>query len=176
MLETSNIVFCCVFFGHFGVRKCFFSRMRWVWRISLSLMICRWVNIFDRIGVIYLGKLVEVCSSDELYAHTIYPYTKALLSTIPIRDSKLTRSNKRINLKGDVTSPIGFPVGCWFFSRCPITTERCLEEDPQLHKLESGHFKCCHNMWIIGNIHRIIAYILYELILHIFRIIELYGS
>jgi oligopeptide transport system ATP-binding protein len=103
-------------------------------------------HISDRIGVMYLGKLVEVCGSRELYKNPIHPYTKALLSSIPIPDPNLTRKNKRIILKGDVPSPIDPPVGCRFASRCPIMTARCKQEDPQLREMAPGHVVSCHNV------------------------------
>ena len=103
-------------------------------------------HISDRIGVMYLGKLVEVCESKELYKHPMHPYTKALLSAIPIPDPDLTRSNERIILKGDVPSPIDPPVGCRFASRCPIKTARCTQESPELRELAAGHFVSCHNV------------------------------
>lgn len=103
-------------------------------------------HISDRIGVMYLGKLVEVCESDELYKNPIHPYTKALLSAIPIPDPDLTRSNQRVILKGDVPSPIDPPVGCRFASRCPLRTERCTREDPELRELAPGHWVSCHNV------------------------------
>jgi len=103
-------------------------------------------HISDRIGVMYLGKLVEVCGSRELYKNPIHPYTRALLSSIPIPDPNLTRKNKRIILKGDVPSPIDPPVGCRFASRCPLMTARCKEEDPQLREMAPGHVVSCHNV------------------------------
>ncbi len=103
-------------------------------------------HISDRIGVMYLGKLVEVCGSRELYKNPIHPYTRALLSSIPIPDPNLTRKNKRIILKGDVPSPIDPPVGCRFASRCPIMTARCKQEDPQLREMAPGHVVSCHNV------------------------------
>lgn len=103
-------------------------------------------HISDRIGVMYLGKLVEVCESDELYKNPIHPYTKALLSAIPIPDPDVTRSNQRVILKGDVPSPIDPPVGCRFASRCPLRTERCTREDPELRELAPGHWVSCHNV------------------------------
>lgn len=103
-------------------------------------------HISNRIGVMYLGKLVEICESDELYKHPMHPYTKALLSSIPIPDPDVTRNNKRIILEGEVPSPIDTPVGCPFASRCPIKTDRCTEETPELRELAPGHFVSCHNV------------------------------
>jgi oligopeptide transport system ATP-binding protein len=103
-------------------------------------------HISDRIGVMYLGQLAEVAESDELYHHPQHPYTKALLSAIPIPDPDLTRKNKRIILQGDVPSPIDPPAGCRFASRCPIASGKCREETPVLSDRGAGHFVACHNV------------------------------
>jgi oligopeptide transport system ATP-binding protein len=103
-------------------------------------------HISDRIGVMYLGKLVEVAESNELYKNPLHPYTKALLSSIPIPDPNVTRNNQRIVLEGDVPSPIDPPPGCRFASRCPLKTERCGKETPELREMAPGHFAACHNI------------------------------
>ena len=103
-------------------------------------------HISDRIGVMYLGQLAEVAESDELYHHPQHPYTKALLSAIPIPDPDLTRKNKRIILEGDVPSPIDPPAGCRFASRCPMATQICREETPVLKDRGAEHFVACHNV------------------------------
>lgn len=103
-------------------------------------------HISDRIGVMYLGQLAEVADSDELYHHPQHPYTKALLSAIPIPDPDLTRKNKRIILRGDVPSPIDPPEGCRFASRCPIASEQCRKETPVLRDRGAGHLVSCHNV------------------------------
>ena len=103
-------------------------------------------HISDRIGVMYLGMLAETAESDELYNHPLHPYTKALLSAIPIPDPKLTRENKRIILKGDVPSPIDPPEGCRFASRCPLVSEKCRQVTPELTDRGAGHFVACHNV------------------------------
>ncbi|MCK5736015.1 MAG: ATP-binding cassette domain-containing protein [Spirochaetaceae bacterium] len=103
-------------------------------------------HISDRIGVMYLGQLAEVAESEELYSHPQHPYTKALLSAIPIPDPDLTRKNKRIILQGDVPSPIDPPEGCRFASRCPIASEHCREKTPVLTDRGTGHFVACHNV------------------------------
>lgn len=103
-------------------------------------------HISNRIGVMYLGKLVEVCESRELYKNPIHPYTQALLSAIPIPDPDVTRNNKRIILEGDVPSPIDPPEGCLFATRCKLCSARCKEETPKLRELAPGHFVSCHNV------------------------------
>jgi oligopeptide transport system ATP-binding protein len=102
-------------------------------------------HISDRIGVMYLGMLAEMAGSEELYCNPIHPYTKALLSSIPVPDPDLTRSNKRIILTGDVPSPIDPPEGCRFASRCPLVSAKCREVIPELTDRGSGHFVACHN-------------------------------
>jgi oligopeptide transport system ATP-binding protein len=103
-------------------------------------------HISDRIGVMYLGVLMEVCSSDELYRNPLHPYTKALFSPIPIPDPDLTRKNKRVVLEGDVPSPIDPPPGCRFAARCPIASEACRQETPELREMAPDHFAACHNI------------------------------
>lgn len=104
-------------------------------------------HISDRIGVMYLGAFVETAESNELYAHPQHPYTKALLSAIPIPDPDLTRRNKRIILRGEVPSPIDPPDGCNFATRCPLVSEPCRELTPKLSdKRAAGHFVACHNV------------------------------
>ncbi|QEN08439.1 ATP-binding cassette domain-containing protein [Oceanispirochaeta crateris] len=101
-------------------------------------------HISDRIGVMYLGMLMEVCESEELYKNPLHPYTKALLSAIPIPDPKLTRKNKRVILPGDVMSPIDPPAGCRFASRCPLVQPVCKEQTPVLEEMAPGHHVACH--------------------------------
>ena len=101
-------------------------------------------HISDRIGVMYLGKLVEVCESVELYKNPLHPYTEALLSAIPIPDPKKTRANKRIILEGDVTSAINPPEGCRFAGRCRKCIDICKEQTPELREVEPEHFVACH--------------------------------
>ena len=101
--------------------------------------------ISDRVVVMYLGKIVELAESEDLYADTLHPYTKALLSAIPVAD--LDRKSKRIVLEGDVPSPINPPSGCAFHPRCPQAQEICSRETPRLTKYirhDTEHFASCH--------------------------------
>lgn len=101
-------------------------------------------HISDRIGVMYMGKLVEIASSDDLYKNPLHPYTKALLSAIPVPNPRLARERKKIILSGDVISPIDPPEGCLFNTRCPYATEICREKTPSLKEIEPNHFASCH--------------------------------
>lgn len=101
-------------------------------------------QISDRIAVMYLGSIVEIAPSEEIYTCNYHPYTKALLSAIPIANPKLERERKRILLSGDVPSPVNLPTGCAFAGRCPYATDRCREEKPELREIQSGHFTACH--------------------------------
>lgn len=103
-------------------------------------------HISDRIGVMYLGMFAEVAESNELYAHPQHPYTRALLSAIPIPDPDLTRKNKRTILRGDVPSPIDPPDGCRFATRCPLVSDLCTKATPELIDKGAGHFVACHNV------------------------------
>ncbi len=101
-------------------------------------------HISDRIGVMYLGKLVEVAESVELYKNPVHPYTQALLSAIPIPDPEITHGKRRIILEGDVPSPIDPPSGCRFRTRCSYAMKRCGEEVPQMKDVGGGHMCACH--------------------------------
>jgi oligopeptide transport system ATP-binding protein len=92
----------------------------------------------------YLGKLVEVTDSKELYKNPLHPYTQSLLSAIPIPDPKLSRGRKRIILEGDVPSPVNPPSGCRFRTRCRYAMEICAAEIPAMIEHEPGHFAACH--------------------------------
>ncbi|MDO4331918.1 MAG: ABC transporter ATP-binding protein [Eubacteriales bacterium] len=103
-------------------------------------------HISDRIGVMYLGKLVELADSYELIGHSMHPYTKSLISAIPIADPKKARANKRIVLSGDVPSPLNPPSGCRFRTRCPYADEKCACEEPVWQETAPGHFAACHHL------------------------------
>ena len=100
--------------------------------------------ISTRIGVMYLGTLVEVAESNELYTNPMHPYTKALLSAIPIVDPLKAREHKRIQLKGELPSPMNIPEGCRFVTRCPYATEDCKNGVPKLQEISKGHSVACH--------------------------------
>lgn len=101
-------------------------------------------HISDRVGVMYLGSMVELASSQELYENPIHPYTKALLSSIPIPDPKVEKSRKRIMLEGEVPSPIDTKPGCKFAARCAHAKAECREKTPELKEIEKDHFVACY--------------------------------
>lgn len=101
-------------------------------------------QISNRIAVMYLGSLVEIADSEEIYTQNYHPYTQALLSAIPIANPEVERNRKRILLSGDVPSPVNLPQGCNFCNRCPYAKEICREQKPDLKEKEAGHFVACH--------------------------------
>ena len=102
-------------------------------------------HISTRIGVMYLGHMVELAESAELYRNPIHPYTEMLLSAIPIADPDLSAARKRIKLGGEVPSPLNPPSGCPFRTRCPKAGKACAESMPALREITPGHFAACHN-------------------------------
>lgn len=103
-------------------------------------------HISNRIGVMYLGKLVELADSYEIIKHCIHPYTRSLISAIPVPDPVRSRQNKRIILKGDVPSPLNPPSGCRFRTRCPYADKLCAEKEPVFKEISSGHYCACHHI------------------------------
>lgn len=101
-------------------------------------------HISDRVGVMYMGHIVELAESNELYDNPQHPYTKALLSAIPIPSPEIERNKTIVPLEGEVGSPINCGPGCRFASRCKYATERCKNETPALKEIESKHFVACH--------------------------------
>lgn len=115
--------------------------------ISHDLSVVR--HISDRVMVMYLGKIVEIADKSSLFDNPLHPYTKALLSAIPVIDQ--TKREDRIILKGDVPSPLNPPVGCRFNTRCPFATELCRKEEPKLRELESNHSVACHYAEVLST-------------------------
>ena len=103
-------------------------------------------HISNRIGVMYLGSMVELADSYELTFNPMHPYTKSLISAIPIADPKIARTSQRIILEGDVPSPLNPPSGCRFRTRCPYADERCTAEKPEWKEVATGHYCACHHL------------------------------
>jgi len=101
-------------------------------------------HISDRVGVMYLGKLVELADRNTLYEAPLHPYTRALLSAVPIPDPKVEAAREHVVLRGEVPSALNPPSGCVFHPRCPMATERCSAEIPSLREIKSGHWAACH--------------------------------
>lgn len=102
-------------------------------------------HISNRIGVMYLGRMVELADSYELITNSLHPYTKSLISAIPVADPKIARENKRIVLEGDVPSPLNPPSGCRFRTRCPYADAQCGAEVPEWREVSTGHYVACHH-------------------------------
>ena len=101
-------------------------------------------HISQKVGVMYLGSLVEFAETEELYEQTLHPYTKALMSAVPELDPAISKTKKPVMLQGDVPSTIDTPVGCKFASRCPYATKRCHEERPIFRNVGNEHYVACH--------------------------------
>jgi oligopeptide transport system ATP-binding protein len=110
--------------------------------ISHDLSMIR--HIADRVAVMYLGRIMELAECNRLYTHPKHPYTRALLSAVPVPDPKIEAVRRRVILEGDIPSPANPPPGCPFNTRCPMAQERCVEEVPEWRQLESGHWVACH--------------------------------
>ena len=100
-------------------------------------------HISDRVGVMYLGHIVEMADRNEIYVNPSHPYTKALLSAVPIPDPVVDSQRERVLLTGEVPSPLNPPTGCVFHPRCPIATEDCAQVTPELREVEPNHFSAC---------------------------------
>ncbi len=103
-------------------------------------------HISNRIGVMYLGAMVELAESYELNRNPMHPYTQTLLSAVPVPDPQLSRSRQRIILEGDIPSPMNPPTGCRFHTRCPHATEKCRGEVPEFKEYAPDHWAACHNL------------------------------
>jgi len=110
--------------------------------IAHDLSMIRYLS--TRVAVMYLGKIMELARSGDLYENPLHPYTKALLSAIPIPDPILEKQQKRILLEGDIPNPANPPDGCNFCTRCPLAIELCFKVEPEYREVEDGHFCACH--------------------------------
>ena len=110
--------------------------------ISHDLAVVKYMA--DRIGVMYLGKLVEMGSADDIYQRAAHPYTAGLIATIPVPEPDAARARKAAGIKGELPSPVQPPSGCRFRTRCPYAQDLCAEEEPQLRSFGPGHVAACH--------------------------------
>ena len=117
--------------------------------IAHDLLVVR--HISDRIAVMYLGHMVELADADKIYDKPLHPYTKALISAVPVPDPKIAKANKRIELTGEIPSPLNAPSGCPFHTRCPYAVDACKEAMPEFDEVETGRFVACHRVKEIND-------------------------
>jgi oligopeptide/dipeptide ABC transporter ATP-binding protein len=110
--------------------------------ISHDLSIVRYIS--DQVGVMYLGRMVEYGEKSDVFSNPLHPYTKALMSSIPLPNPKIQRNRERIVLHGDVPSPMNIPTGCHFHTRCPFVKEECKNEVPEWREIKPDHWVSCH--------------------------------